>query len=242
MIIANEKLPLILATHIRAEDSGEIPLILQRKNIPYITLRLNKGEELPTDISQYRGVIIFGGLQSANDDHINYIRKELYWLEKVIEMNFPVFGICLGAQLVARTLGARVMPHPSGFYEFGWYELEPFGHNHLDICESSFFYQRHGEVFDLPKDAKLSITGYNFENQGFTFKNNVIATQFHPEINSNLLEHWLKRARPLPDETLYGAQAIEMQIEDSILYIPKALSWLDKALDKWLLTSEDNFS
>ena len=226
--------PIILATHLTAKDSGGLPEILDLKNIPYVTLRLNKNDELPRDISNYRGIVLFGGIQSTNDDYIDYIYKELNWIDNAVNKEFPIFGICLGAQLVARALGAKVLKNRSGLYEFGWYPVEPSEANPLAISEFSTFYQRHGEIFELPEGAKLAATNTTCKNQAFIYGNSVIATQFHPEINNSLLSSWLNKPRPLQDEKYYGAQDVEKQIKESALYIPPALAWLETTIDIWL--------
>ena len=230
--------PVLLITHLTASDTGEFSVILENKKIPYKILRLNKGDRLPEDLSMYSGAVSFGGIQSANDDYVDYIHYELKWLERAFLSNFPVFGICLGAQLIARALGASVTQHPEEIYEFGWYPIFPVNDNELEIPDSFVCYHRHGEIFSLPHGARLSASGPNCPNQGFIYSDNVIATQFHPEVNESLIHKWLLGARPLADEGLPGSQGVELQIKNSQVYIPSAHRWLSDQISSWLSENE----
>ena len=227
--------PVLLATHLSAGDAGEFVPILERAGIAHQTLRLNKGDELPANRSDVRGIVTFGGVQSANDDHLNYVAAELRWLEAAISDGIPVFGICLGAQMVARVLGAEVRCHETGLYEFGWYPVEPTGGDEFQLGGPLTCYHRHGEVFDLPEGASLTATRASCPIQGFTFRDNVIATQFHPEVNQAVLSRWLDRPRPLPDEGHEeGVQEIDCQLKAGPTHIPAVHTWLEALVLKWL--------
>jgi len=231
---ATDSRPVLLATHISVGDSGEVGLILDRAGIAHQTLRLNKNQPLPPVRAHYRGLVSFGGVQSATDDHLDYIAAELRWLEHAIAAGFPVFGICLGAQMVARVLGTTVGPHADGRYAFGWAPVSPVGDDPLGFGGPLIAYHRHGEVFDLPAGATLAATRPGWPNQAFTWGSNVVATQFHPEVNTTLLTHWLDRERPLSDEHHAGAQDIETQLADAPVHMPYVHTWLEAAILKWL--------
>ena len=80
----------------------------------------------PDDLSPYAAAVVFGGPQSANDDHLPGVRVELTWLERTaLPSDKPLLGICLGAQMIARVLGARVGPHPEGLVEIGYHTIYP---------------------------------------------------------------------------------------------------------------------
>lgn len=238
----DDRRPVLLATHISAGDSGQVSLVLDRASIPHETLRLNKGQLLPPVLAHYRGVISFGGAQSATDDHLDYIAAELRWLEQAIEAGFPVFGICLGAQMVARVLGATVGRHTDSGYAFGWAPVSPVGDDPLGLGDPLNAYHRHGEVFTLPAGATLAATRPGWPNQAFTWGSNVVATQFHPEVNLTLLKHWLARERPLADEHHAGVQDIEVQLDDAHAHIPFVHRWLEASLHGWLGVSDHHYN
>ena len=102
------KKPVLMLTHVTARDAGEIAVILGQMDHPVETLRLNKGDALPANIADYAGFVSFGGPASANDEHIDYIHAELEWMPGVMALDIPLLGVCLGSQILARSLGARV--------------------------------------------------------------------------------------------------------------------------------------
>ena len=85
------------------------------------------GQRIPRQVDRFDGLIVFGGPMSANDDHLQGIRTELYLIERWMNRDRPIWGICLGAQLMTRVLGAVVYKHPSEQVEVGWYPIDPVG-------------------------------------------------------------------------------------------------------------------
>ena len=82
------------------------------------------GDALPETLAGYRGVIVFGGPMGANDGD-EWLRREIDWLDVPLREGKPFLGLCLGAQLMARQLGARVYSSPSRLGELGYYPLRP---------------------------------------------------------------------------------------------------------------------
>lgn len=83
-------------------------------------------DQLPATMDEHEGVVIFGGPMSANDSEtLPFIRTELDWIGTALDSHKPFLGICLGAQLLARVLGATVAPHPDGIAEVGYYPVVP---------------------------------------------------------------------------------------------------------------------
>ena len=115
-------------------------------------------------------------------------------IEKRIAAGLPTLGICLGAQLIARALGARV--YPSGHTEIGWTPLaltdagraSPV--RHLDGAHTSMLHW-HGDTFDLPDNATRLASTPACENQAFAWGNHVLGLQCHPEIRTDRFEPWL---------------------------------------------------
>src|ERR1041385_2644544 len=85
-----------------------------------------QGAALPTDDEPYTGAVVLGGVQSANDaEGQPYLRQEIDWIARRLESGRPFLGICLGAQLMARALGAKVARHPEGMNEIGYFPVYP---------------------------------------------------------------------------------------------------------------------
>jgi GMP synthase (glutamine-hydrolysing) len=138
---------------------------------------------------------VLGGPISAFDD-ASYptLKPLLALLERRIAAGLPTLGICLGAQLIARVLGARV--YSGGYKEIGWstLTLTEAGHHspvrHFDGARTSMLHW-HGDTFDLPVDAVRLASTSVCENQAFAWGKNVLAFQCHPEIRGDRFERWL---------------------------------------------------
>ncbi|HIG78939.1 MAG TPA: type 1 glutamine amidotransferase [Cycloclasticus sp.] len=143
-------------------------------------------------ISDIDWLIIMGGPMSTNDEKtLPWLTAEKAFIKSVIEAGKTVFGICLGAQLIADALGARVttMEYP----EFGWHSVSPSPDIENTLLADVFnqdltFFHSHGDMFDIPMGAKKIGASQACPNQGFTYKNHVIAIQFHPEITAELAD------------------------------------------------------
>ena len=115
----------LMVVHQENSSTGRVGASLQARGHTLDVRCPMIGHELPQDLSPYVGVVMFGGPMSANDEHLPGIRAELDWLPAVLRANLPYLGICLGAQMMARVLGAGVAPHPEGCAEIGYYPVQP---------------------------------------------------------------------------------------------------------------------
>ncbi|MEE8172329.1 MAG: glutamine amidotransferase [Alphaproteobacteria bacterium] len=229
------KKPVLMLTHVTARDAGEIAVILGALGHPVETRRLNKGEALPKNIEDYAGFVSFGGPTSANDEHVDYIRAELDWMGRVMARDKPLLGVCLGAQILARSLGARVAPHADGLYEFGYYPVTPVGDSgELQMDGPLVVCHRHGEGLELPAGAKHLATRESFPNQAFRYGAASFAVQFHPEVNDAVLAAWLNREPPPEDLARRGAQSAAEQFRHHASHRNAMHAWLQKFLTYWL--------
>ena len=81
--------PVLLVTHVTAIDAGAVPDLLAGLGRRSRIIRANKGEPFPEDVESLGGVVSFGGPQSANDDHVDYVRAELDWVPRVMAAGVP---------------------------------------------------------------------------------------------------------------------------------------------------------
>mgnify|MGYP002777358016 CR=1 FL=1 len=166
-------------------------------------------------------LIIMGGSMSAYDDHIiPWLKEEKAFIKKVIEAGSKVLGICLGAQLLANVLGAKVYPAKSK--EIGWFEIkmndQVLSHPLLSLFPVSFTTMHwHGDTFDLPTGAIRIASSECTLNQGFIFDNRVVALQFHPEMDEKTIQGMI-------DET---GELIPSQFIQSIDQIRKGYSFCE---------------
>ena len=232
--------PVLLVTHVTAGDPGAVPSLLAAHGRPSRIIRTNKGEPLPEDVGSLAGVVSFGGPQSANDDHVDYIRAELDWMPRVMAAEVPLLGICLGSQMVARTLGARVAPDAHGHYEFGYFPVEPLdgAADDLALAASLTVAHRHGEAFTLPAGARRLARRAVFENQAFRYGATTWGLQFHPEVDDAVLARWIDRDPPPEDLERSGAQSAAEQRANHARYHPAVHVWLGRFLALWLASDK----
>ena len=191
------------------------------------------GEPLPKSMSGYAGCVVFGGPQSAADDSLPEIRAELAWLEdEVLPSETPVLGICLGAQELARVLGAKVGPAENGRVEIGYVEIAPTEHGHDFLDAPTVFYQWHSETFEIPSGAVHLATSTHFEGQAFSYGERVHAIEFHPEMTGEMVHRWSHSEVGSKKLTLPGAQSAATQLAGYRKYSSASDQWLSRYLGR----------
>jgi GMP synthase (glutamine-hydrolysing) len=151
------------------------------------------GEAL--DLNGYSGVVVMGGPQSANDA-LPGLAAELNLITAALRNQLPVLGICLGAQLIAKALGARV--YPNGSTEIGWAPVtftESARHDPVfgDFPSPTAFFHWHGETFDLPAGSEWLAYSALCRHQAFRYGRNAYGIQFHPEITAEMVVDWCEQ-------------------------------------------------
>ncbi len=140
----------------------------------------------------FDALIVMGGPMSANDP-VPGLADELKLIDHALGQNMPILGVCLGSQLIAKSLGARVYRNeklevgwePVHFTEAGRADLM-FG----DVPSPTMFFHWHGETFDLPHGAEWLAYSEKTRHQAFRYRKNVYALQFHPEITPQMIDDW----------------------------------------------------
>lgn len=158
-------------------------------------VRFYREESLPIDAGEWDLVIVMGGPMSVNDEAaLPWLVEEKRFLREAMAAGVPVLGVCLGAQLIASALGARVYPGP--LREIGWFEIEGLpgdGGEHFRFPERSRVFHWHGETFDLPDGAVHLSRSSGCEHQAFQYGARVMGLQCHlemtPEGVAEMVEH-----------------------------------------------------
>ena len=194
------------------------------------------GDNLPQNVSEFEAVIVFGGPQSATDDAVAGIRAELDWLEAtVLPSKIPLLGICLGAQQLARVLGAKVGPRGDGIVEIGYWPVSPTAQGTAFLPQSTTFYQWHSETFEIPSGAVHLAKSDSFSGQAFSYADHAFGIEFHPEITRDMVNHWCTSERGSPKLKFPGAQPHDAQLASHSKCAGDARGWLDHFLDNCFL-------
>lgn len=195
-------------------------------------------DEVFPEPGQFAGIVVFGGANSANDctDH-DWVRRELVFVEQCLAAGTPYFGICLGAQMLARVLGAQVRPHQRELKEVGFLQVDPVAAAPDFLREPLTVMQWHSEGFDLPPGTRLIATGEDFPNQGYRLNEHVLGVQFHPEVNPDVLAIWHERNRIRKPGQLKDEDRARMMV-DAHKQDNSITQWLDGFLTQWTAQAE----
>ncbi|GJD49032.1 hypothetical protein OPKNFCMD_1759 [Methylobacterium crusticola] len=228
--------PVLLVLHQEQSTPGRLGRLFQERGHPLDIRRPRYGDPLPGTLREHAGAVIFGGPMSANDDDA-FVRAEIDWIEVPLREGLPFLGLCLGAQMLAKCLGATVCAHPEGRAEIGYYPLLPTGAGRDFAAEigqpwPSHVYHWHREGFTCPAGADTLATGDDFPTQAIRVGPAAFGLQFHPEVTHAMICRWTVRAAERL--ALPGAQDRARQIEGRLMHDAHVARWLDAFLDHWL--------
>jgi GMP synthase (glutamine-hydrolysing) len=172
--------------HGKDESAGEIGNWLGESGIPFIIVRLFETNEVPGDVPS--NLIILGGQMSVNDTgEYPYFIREKEIIRDMVARQRPVFGICLGAQMIASACGGRVFRSTQ---ECGWCRIHGSGAGStFPFPRACTVFQWHNETFNLPGQATLLLRGDRVKNQAFRW-GSAIGVQFHPEVTMQIISRW----------------------------------------------------
>ncbi len=183
----------LVLRHVEHEHIGTLADVFGRAKIAYRYADLFQNDPVPETASDLGGLVVMGGPMGVYEsDRYPFLKPEQLLIRRAAEDGLPVLGICLGAQLIASALRARVYPGPHK--EIGWYpvELTAPGDDFTAGLPASFMaFHWHGDTFDLPSGAVRLFRSRLYENQGFRLGRNVLALQFHFEVNAAMIGEWL---------------------------------------------------
>jgi GMP synthase (glutamine-hydrolysing) len=223
--------PVLIVLHQTHSTPGRIGHYLQARGIPLDIRRPRYGDPLPDTLANHSGAVIFGGPMSANDPD-DFIRTEIEWVRVPLHEGKPFLGICLGAQMLARHLGATVAVHPEGKAEIGYYPIEatPAGRSMTPTWPKAV-YQWHREGFDLPAGGELLAEGEIFKTQAFRYGRAAYGIQFHAEVTHAMMCRWLLKGEARL--AMPGAKCSEQHFADRAVYDFAIRAWLADFLDRW---------
>jgi len=179
--------------HLDCEGPAYFETILQARNVPYEIIRIDQGANVPAELDDVAGLIFMGGPMSVNDP-LDWIDDEIVLIKQAIKQQIPILGVCLGSQLMAKAMGAKVYPGEAGCMEIGWSDIDCVTHTVWteDLPQTMTVFHWHGETFDLPTGAVRLFSNARYVNQGFALGPH-LALQFHVEMLEATIHEWLQR-------------------------------------------------
>lgn len=225
---------ILIVLHQEHSTPGRVGRLLAEAGHVLDIRRPRFGDPLPKTMAEHDGAVIFGGPMSANDPD-DFVREEIDWIGVPLREGKPYLGICLGGQMMARHLGARVYGHPEGRAEIGYYPLRETGAG-LSACGADLpgmVYQWHREGFDLPAGAELlAESDGDFPVQAFRYGPAAYSLQFHPEVTYAMMCRWTTRAHERL--ALPGARPQRDHLDGWFQHDGAVARWVSAFLKDWL--------
>ena len=183
----------LVLQHIACEPPGVYEDVLREHGATLHRVEVDAGDELP-DWRAFGAIVAMGGPMSANDDDaLPWLGDEKALIAEAVRSEMPFWGVCLGAQLLAASLGARV--YAGDEPEVGVLPVELTEEGRADPVFSALppsvpALQWHGDTFDLPPGAVRLAGSPAYPNQAFRFEN-AYGVQFHLEVSSEMAREWM---------------------------------------------------
>lgn len=177
---------ILVLQHAAPEGPGAIGEALRRRGLGLKTVRIDQGAEVPRSLGGSAGLVVMGGPMGVYEgDRYPHLPAELRLIEAAVDAGLPILGVCLGSQLLAAALGAKV--YPSGRKEIGWHEVRLTDGSKKDelwrgVGDPFMGFHWHGDVFDLPKGATPLASSALTPLQAFRAGPNAYGLLFHLEV------------------------------------------------------------
>jgi GMP synthase (glutamine-hydrolysing) len=184
----------LVLQHIACEPPGAFEDVLRERGAEIVRVELDEGEQPPRSLDGLDALIVMGGPMSANDDAEHpWLSGEKALLRRAVESGMPVWGVCLGVQLLASALGARVWAGPAP--EVGILPVHPTPEGEADPVFGACAWplstlQWHGDTFDLPAGAVLLASSPAYAHQAIRIGAVAYGVQFHLEVDAGLADEW----------------------------------------------------
>jgi GMP synthase (glutamine-hydrolysing) len=183
----------LVLQHIECEPPGVYEDVLLERGVDIQRVELDRGETLPP-WSEFDALIAMGGPMSVNDDADHpWLTDEKRAIADAVHAGVPFWGVCLGVQLLAASLGARVYPGPAP--EVGLMNVTLSDAALADpvfegLPREVLTLQWHGDTFDLPDGAVALAGSPAYPNQAFRWGERAYGVQFHLEVSTEMAKEW----------------------------------------------------
>ena len=180
--------------HVCFENPGTILEWISKNNHTISYTRFFEDNPILPNLDSFDALLILGGYMNVNEEEkFTWLKLEKLFIKQVIDANKKILGICLGSQLLANVLGAKVtqgLEKEIGFYPIEFSKKDNSILNHFNKKTTVFHW--HGDTFEIPENATLIASSKAFKNQGFMVRDQILAFQFHIEMNEEIIESLMR--------------------------------------------------
>jgi len=226
--------PLVILQHEPDDPPGSIAVALRNLGVPFEVRHLDKGDALPEWPHETSGIIALGGSMHVTQTREHpFLAGEIKLMRRIVHEGGPVWGVCLGAQLLALAAGGDVYRRQTP--EVGWVSIEKVADDPLLRGISSPFvaFNWHEYSCSVPATSHL-IARKGDGAQAFRAGGRAWATQFHPEVDAVMAPHWVEDAAKEHHEQ--GQDWIEQLHADTETYLPAYPSFCRTLTENFVLT------
>lgn len=214
--------------HVGHEPLGTLDPLLKAAGFRIRYVNFAREPQASPSLDSYNGLIILGGPMGVYESNIHtHLLTEMKLIEQAIAKNIPVLGICLGAQLIAATLGAQVKK--AGLWELGWSDIHLTTAGQMDRLFQHFksnekVFQIHQDTFEIPKSSEHLAWSSLCQGQAFKYGEKVYGLQFHLEVDEAMILRWLRRPENqkiiIESQGLFQQDVLEKETHQ---FIPRSL-------------------
>lgn len=218
--------------HVPFENLGRIKEWINSNGFIHTATHLYTDENLP-NIDDFDWLIVLGGPMSVNDEEeLLWLKKEKAFIKQAIEKNKTIIGVCLGAQLIAEVLGAKV--YRNAQKEIGWFPVQSsvianaplvissiarnLATKFTELLNNQTVFHWHGETFDLPENTIRLASSEACKNQAFLYKENILGLQFHIEMTENGINNIIENCREelIVSDFIQSEQTLKIEMKKHI--------------------------
>jgi GMP synthase (glutamine-hydrolysing) len=231
----------LVLQHISCEPPAVYEQVLRDHGVDIVRVELDEGQAMP-DWRDFNAIIAMGGPMSANDDReLPWLREEKRLISEAVRAGVPYWGVCLGCQLLAASLGARVYRGSRPEVGMLHVRLTPQGEGDPifgNAPREFLTLQWHNDTFEMPAGGVLLASSTIYEAQAFRWGRSAYGLQFHLEVSAELAKEWGDVPAYANDlSAVLGSNALPNLISEIERFAPIVNSLGKKLFEGWLARS-----